>query len=134
MSFLKSKTFKYLKNLIIGVGAGIVLLGALFKILSWEYANEMLMVGMFTEAFIFVFLGVIGPEKDYYWEKLYPGLDKYSSNIAPLTAGPVGESAPQLPALNGEVVEQQLVFPFCHSWCSSIKRPQKKVARMPTRS
>ena len=108
MSFLKSKTFKYLKNLIIGVGAGIVLLGALFKILSWEYANEMLMVGMFTEAFIFVFLGVIGPEKDYYWEKLYPGLDKYSSNIAPLTAGPVGESAPQLPALNGEVVEQQL--------------------------
>ena len=109
MSFLKTKTFKYLKNLIIGVGAGIVLLGALFKILSWEYANEMLMAGMFTEAFIFVFLGVIGPEKDYYWEKLYPGLDKYNSNIAPLTAGPVGSvSTPQVPALNGEVVEQQL--------------------------
>lgn len=108
MSFLKSKTFKYLKNLIIGVGAGVVLLGALFKILSWEYANEMLMAGMFTEAFIFVFLGVVGPEKDYYWEKLYPGLDNYNSNIAPLTAGPVGASAPQLPALNGEVVEQQL--------------------------
>ena len=108
MSFLKTKGFKYFKNLIIGIGAGVVLVGALFKILSWEYANEMLIVGMLTEAFIFIFLGVIGPEKDYYWEKLYPGLDKYNSNIAPLTAGPVGETAPQLPALNGEVVEQQL--------------------------
>lgn len=108
MSFLKTKGFKYFKNLIIGIGAGVVLIGALFKILSWEYANEMLIVGMLTEAFIFIFLGVIGPEKDYYWEKLYPGLDKYDSNIAPLTAGPVGASTPQLPALNGEVVEQQL--------------------------
>ena len=108
MSFLKTKGFKYFKNLIIGIGAGVVLVGALFKILSWEYANEMLIVGMLTEAFIFIFLGVIGPEKDYYWEKLYPGLDNYNSNIAPLTAGPVGASAPQLPALNGEVVEQQL--------------------------
>ena len=34
MSFLKSKGFKYLKNLIIGVGAAIVLMGALFKIES----------------------------------------------------------------------------------------------------
>lgn len=108
MSFLKTKGFKYFKNLIIGIGAGVVLVGALFKILSWEYANEMLIVGMLTEAFIFIFLGIIGPEKDYYWEKLYPGLDNYYSNISPLTAGPVGASAPQLPTLNGEVVEQQL--------------------------
>ena len=32
MSFFKSKGFKYLKNLIIGVGAAVVLMGALFKI------------------------------------------------------------------------------------------------------
>ncbi len=106
MSFLKSKGFKYLKNLLIGLGAAVVLLGALFKILSWEGANEMLMVGMFTEAFIFAFLGIIGPDKDYYWEKLYPGLDSYKAPIQPLTAGPV--TGTQQPGLNGEVVEQQL--------------------------
>lgn len=107
MSFLKSKGFKYLKNLIIGLGASVVLLGALFKILSWPYANEMLMAGMFTEAFIFALLGILPPEKDYYWEKLYPGLDNYSSNVAPLAAGGVSQPA-NVPALNGEVVEQQL--------------------------
>jgi len=106
MSFLKSKGFKYIKNLIIGAGASVVLLGALFKILSWPYANEMLMAGMFTEAGIFLLLGLIPPEKDYYWEKLYPGLDNYNASVQPLAAGvtPVNNT----PALNGEVVEQQL--------------------------
>ncbi len=107
MSFLKSKGFKYIKNLIIGLGASVVLLGALFKLESWEGASTMLIIGLSVEAFIFFFLGVIGPEPDYYWDKLYPGLSDYNSNIAPLTAG----AAPNTPAaapLNGEVVEQQL--------------------------
>ncbi len=112
MSFLKSKGFKYVKNLIIGLGAGVVLIGALFKILSWPYANEMLIAGMLTEAFIFVFLGLIGPEKDYYWEKLYPGLDRYNSKLMPLTEGVVGvaQSQPPAPAqvVNNEVMEEQL--------------------------
>ncbi|MCB9280340.1 MAG: gliding motility protein GldL [Lewinellaceae bacterium] len=105
MSFLKTKGFKYLKNLIIGVGASFVLFGALAKIQSWEGADVWLTVGMLTEAFIFAFLGLIGPEPDYYWHKLYPGLDDYNANIQPLSAGPVGA---QTPGLNGEVVEQQL--------------------------
>ncbi len=104
MSFVKSKGFKYLKNLIIGVGASIVLMGALFKLESWPYASEMLIIGLSVEAFIFLFLGVIGPEKDYYWEKLYPGIDDYTSDVNPLAAGPGNNT----PALNGEVVEQQL--------------------------
>ncbi len=105
MSFLKSKMFKYVKNLLIGCGAAIVLIGALFKLESWPYASEMLIVGLSIEAFIFLFLGLIGPEPDYYWNKLYPGLNEYDSNIAPLTAG--GQAA-TTPGLNGEVVEEQL--------------------------
>jgi hypothetical protein len=109
MSFLKSKGFKYLKNLIIGVGASVVLLGALFKIMSWTGADEMLILGMVTEALLFLFLGVIGPDKDYYWEKLYPGLDSYNAPIQPITPGvSTIASTPNLPGLNGEVVEQQL--------------------------
>jgi uncharacterized membrane-anchored protein YhcB (DUF1043 family) len=110
MSFLKSKTFKYIKNLIIGAGAAMVLMGALFKLESWEGASTMLVIGLSVEAFIFLFLGLIGPEKDYYWEKLYPGLDNYHANIAPLSAAPLGaqQAMQPVPALNGEVVEQQL--------------------------
>jgi hypothetical protein len=92
MSFVKSKGFKYLKNLIIGVGAAVVLLGALFKIQSWQYASEMLTVGLLTEAGLFLMLGLLGPDKDYYWEKLYPGLDDYGSKIAPISEGGGGSS------------------------------------------
>ncbi len=73
-AFFETERFKRLKNLIIGVGASIVLIGALFKILHWEGADLMLMIGMFTEAFIFLFLGIIPPHRDYYWEKIYPDL------------------------------------------------------------
>ena len=105
MSFVKSKGFKYAKNLIIGVGAAVVLMGALFKLQSWPYASEMLIIGLSVEALIFLMLGVLGPDKDYYWEKLYPGLSDYESNIAPLTAGDMGDMNK---GLNSEVVESKL--------------------------
>lgn len=105
MAFYKSPWFKYLKNFIIGAGAAIVMIGALFKIQSWEGGSLMLTIGLVTEACLFLLLGILPPDKDYYWEKLYPGLENYNSKIQPLTAGPVGASAP---SLNGEVVEQQL--------------------------
>jgi hypothetical protein len=102
---LKSKGFKYLKNLLIGVGASVVLIGALFKIMSWAYADELLIAGMLTEAGLFFFLGVIGPEKDYYWEKLYPGLDDYSGVVNPIAnTGQVS----QQPSVSKEMVEKYL--------------------------
>lgn len=104
MSFIKSKGFKYLKNFIIGVGAAVVMVGALFKIMSWEYADIMLIAGLCTEAFLFLLLGILPPEKDYYWEKLYPGIESYNSQIAPLTAG--GSAAAR--SLDATVVEGKL--------------------------
>ena len=106
MSFLHSKGFKYVKNLIIGVGAAVVLTGALFKLESWDGASMMLTIGLLTEAFIFLMLGLIGPEPDYYWDKLYPGLADVDASITPLSEG--GSVGSSVPALNGEVVEQQL--------------------------
>ena len=106
MGFVKTAGFKYLKNFIIGVGAAIVLIGALFKLESWPYASEMLITGLSVEAFIFLFLGIIGPEKDYYWEKLYPGLDDYHSHISSITQGE--KPAAAVPQLNGQVVESKL--------------------------
>ncbi len=107
MSFVKTKSFKYFKNLLIGIGAAIVLLGALFKLESWEGASEMLIIGLSMEAIIFFFLGVIGPEPDYYWHKLYPGLDDYNARLQPLTAGP-SNNMPEVAPLHGDVVERQL--------------------------
>ncbi len=110
MSFVKSKGFKYLKNLIIGVGAAIVLMGALFKIESWPLASEMLILGLSVEAGLFLMLGILGPEPDYYWDKIIPGLADYNSKLGPIELGGVGGSShqPQLPGLNGEIVENKL--------------------------
>ena len=106
MSFVKSKSFKYFKNLLIGVGAAIVLIGALFKLESWEYASEFLIFGLSMEAVIFLMLGILGPEPDYYWQKLYPGLDDYDARLQPLTAG--ATNMPDVAPLHGDVVERQL--------------------------
>ncbi len=65
----------------------------------------MLTAGLITEAVLFLILGILPPDKDYYWEKLYPGLDDYSSRINPLTDGPMKNS---VRPLNGEAVENQL--------------------------
>ncbi len=107
MSLLKSKGFKYFKNLIIGLGAAAVMLGALGKINSAPWGGFMITVGLVTEAVLFAFLGLIGPEKDYYWEKLYPGLDNYKANLSPLSAG--GEmGAESFKPLDGESVDNKL--------------------------
>ncbi len=74
--FFETKAGKYLKNFVIGLGAAVVLIGALAKIQHWPIANFMLPVGMITEAFIFTLLGILPPHKDYYWERYYPNLDE----------------------------------------------------------
>lgn len=106
MSFFKSPSFKYIKNLLIGLGAAVVMIGALGKLNSTPWGGMMITAGLLVEAFLFALLGILGPEKDYYWEKLYPGLDEYSSNIAPLTAGGTNAAAPK--ALNADAVEKNL--------------------------
>ena len=72
--FFETNQGKYLKNLIIGLGASVVLLGALFKIQHWPGASLMLTSGMVTEAFIFAMLGLLPPHADYYWERFYPDI------------------------------------------------------------
>jgi hypothetical protein len=81
------------------------MLGALFKIMSWEGGDLMITAGLVTEAILFFILGVIPPDKDYYWDKLYPGLGDADSRINPLTEGPMKSG--QRP-VNGELVENQL--------------------------
>lgn len=72
--FFETKQGKRLKNLIIGLGASVVLLGALFKIQHYPGASIMLNIGMFTEVFIFALLGLLPPHADYYWERFYPDI------------------------------------------------------------
>lgn len=55
-----------------GLGASIVIIGALFKINHYEYANILLAVGLGTEAIIFFFSAFEPPYVDPDWSKVYP--------------------------------------------------------------
>jgi len=87
--------YKTIMPKVYGIGAAVVIVGALFKILHLAGANEMLMVGLLTEAVIF-FLSAFEPahpETD--WSKVYPELSEDFE--APATAtrisnAPKGES------------------------------------------
>lgn len=80
--FFKSRGGKAIMNIIYGVGAAVVILGALFKILHLEGANTMLMVGMGVEAGVFLLSAFDFPEDDYEWERVYPVLADESKAVA----------------------------------------------------
>ncbi|MEO5999497.1 MAG: gliding motility protein GldL [Chitinophagaceae bacterium] len=56
-----SRSTEKIVNVIVCVGASIVIIGALFKILHWRFADQMLMIGLFTEAFIFLVYAFLPP-------------------------------------------------------------------------
>ena len=62
-------------NFIYGVGAAIVILGALFKLQHWPFANAMLIVGLSAEAIIFTISAFDPPTiHEIDWSKVYPQL------------------------------------------------------------
>lgn len=57
-----------------GLGAAVVILGAMFKILHLPGADIMLVVGLTTEAVIFFFSAFEKPHEEYDWTLVYPEL------------------------------------------------------------
>ena len=49
----QSRASKKLMNMVYGLGAAIVILGALFKIMHWPFGNLMLIIGLITESIVF---------------------------------------------------------------------------------
>jgi gliding motility-associated protein GldL len=71
---VRSKFYKNFMAKLYGIGASLVISGALFKILHWPFADYMLIVGMLTEAVIFFFSAFEPLHKDYDWALVYPEL------------------------------------------------------------
>ncbi len=61
-------------NYVYGLGAAIVIAGALFKIMHWKGADLMLIVGMGTECIIFVISSFEPVHMDPDWSLVYPEL------------------------------------------------------------
>jgi gliding motility-associated protein GldL len=83
-SLVRSKGFKNFMAKLYGWGASVVIIGALFKINHYPFANEMLIVGLGTEAAIFFFSAFEPPHVEPDWSLVYPELagmyDGYSNH------------------------------------------------------
>jgi gliding motility-associated protein GldL len=71
---VRSKNYKNFMAKLYGLGAAVVILGALFKILHLWGADYMLMAGMGTEALIFAFSAFEPLHVEYNWALVYPEL------------------------------------------------------------
>jgi gliding motility-associated protein GldL len=69
-----SKKWKKFMAKLYGFGAAVVIVGALFKIQHWPGASEMLIIGLSTEAVIFMFSAFEPIHEDPKWELVYPEL------------------------------------------------------------
>ena len=61
-------------NMIYGLGAAIVIVGALFKIQHWPYGSEILTLGMIVEALVFTYSAFERQQSDLDWSLVYPEL------------------------------------------------------------
>jgi gliding motility-associated protein GldL len=76
----QSRGYKKTMNFVYGMGAAILIIGALFKIQHISYGvltgGLMLTIGLVVEALVFAISAFDTPEDDLDWSKVYPELDK----------------------------------------------------------
>jgi gliding motility-associated protein GldL len=70
----QGKKWKNFMAKLYGIGAAIVIVGALFKIQHWPGAGPMLILGLGTEAVIFFFSAFEPPHEEVDWSLVYPEL------------------------------------------------------------
>ncbi len=70
MAFLSKKVM----NFSYGMGAAVVIVGALFKIQHWPGASALLIIGLMTEALIFGLSAFDPVDKELDWSLVYPEL------------------------------------------------------------
>ncbi|MFC4267551.1 gliding motility protein GldL [Polaribacter marinivivus] len=81
----QSKSIKRITNMVYGLGAAIVIIGALFKIQHISFGpltgGLMLTIGLVVEALVFVYSAFEPIEEDLDWTKVYPelGSDSFES-------------------------------------------------------
>lgn len=76
----RKKFYEDIAPVITGLGAAVVILGALFKIQHYPGAGPMLIIGLGTEAVLFIMFAFAPKDIHYHWERVYPQLvdDEYA--------------------------------------------------------
>lgn len=107
MSWYESYNGKKYVGMVYSLGASVVIIGALFKILHLPFASEMLFVGMLTEAFLFAIGCLDKPHPEFHWEEVFPQLVDMHAVSAEEAAHVQTIARPDLAAATGGVAPAQ---------------------------
>ena len=92
-------------GMVYSIGAAVVIVGALFKIMHWPGAGVMLTAGMMTEAILFT-IGIFEkPHATYHWEHVFPSLVEEEANplnVSGNIGGGVGVTMPGMEKMSDE--------------------------------
>lgn len=122
----QSKSTKKLFNMAYGLGASVVIIGALFKILHWEFGflngGLLLAVGLITEALIFAVSAFEPVDDEYDWSLVYPELQGGMSSGRDNELAEIKETETSLSAkLDNLLAEAGVDAQLMESLGSSIK-------------
>jgi hypothetical protein len=93
--YLQTERGKRFINFAYSIGAAILILGAMFKLLHFPFGNEFIFIGMATEVIMFTLSAFDTPIRDYNWDKIFPALtnenideneNDYSGNTSELAS------------------------------------------------
>ncbi len=78
MLFFKTTKGHKVLNFLFSFFAAVVILGALFKIRHWPFADEMITLGLLAEVIVFLLMAlVVPPPEEYYWERFFPNINEH---------------------------------------------------------
>ena len=103
-------------GMVYSIGAAVVIVGALFKIMHWPGASTVLIAGMCTEALLFMIGCLDKPHPEFHWHEVFPQLLGHGTEpglLAEMQARPKptlmggaeGSSFASVPALNEKELE-----------------------------
>lgn len=133
----KSRGFKNFMAKLYGIGASIVILGALFKITHIPGADAMLFVGLITEAFIFFFSAFESPYVEPDWSLVYPELagmyhdsSSKDDDFAELTEEEIGEDLSVTQQLDGLLAEANIDSALIESLGDGLRNLSQSASNM----
>lgn len=114
-ALLRSRGYRVAMKYLYAWGASVVIIGALFKILHLPGANEMLIVGLGTEAAVFFVSGLEPlPEEEHHWDwsRVFPQLKEDEGEAQPIEM-PLGLSGggPLIPGLSPKSLQESTLTP-----------------------
>jgi gliding motility-associated protein GldL len=76
MMFFKTHRGQIVLNFIFAFFAAVVILGALFKIRHWPYADEMITLGLTSEVIVFLVMAfLVPPPEEPHWQRYFPEIN-----------------------------------------------------------